>query len=560
MATFVIFLLVFPTAWILYNCHCLYQNYLKISRLAIPHVFSPVNLDNPLWIAFQLACGSAIDYFPFAAFSFTRHCRLGWEVHDRYRTHARLGDAFIVVTPGKNWLFIADDEAVTDVFARNRDFKTPTWQLEVLGVFGPNIATSEGQDWQRQRKLTATPFNEQKSPLVWEESLRQASDMLKSWRSAGSDGFTTTADDTRTLALHVLAYVAFQKSYPFQSVSKAGVQDVDSMTYRDSLAIILSNAFTVMVLPLSVFSFPFGKKWNQIGWAIHYFRSYMMKQLKDEQYLVRTGKSGTGTLVSNLVRASVDATNENGAMKPLTEDEILGNIFVFNFAGHDTTALSLASCMLLLVANPDVQDWVHEELEYYLEDSKSSDYNDVFPKLKRTLAVLLETLRLYNPLIGTPKWTGEQPTYLDINGKTFLVPADTLVCPALQTLHTDPRRWGKDSLTWRPQRWISHSNSTARPQLESEELFKPSKGTYFPWAEGARNCPGRKFAQVEFVATLVALLRDHIAEPVPKSGESLDEARQRTLKVVQNSSMELLLQMRNPSSVHVRWKERKASI
>ena len=76
---------------------------------------------------------------------------------------------------------------------------------------------------------------------------------------------------------------------------------------------------------------------------------------------------------------------------PLTVDEILGNIFVFNFAGHDTTALSLASSMLLLVARPDVQEWMAEELNFYLKSGSSETwkYEEVFPKLRRCLAVLV---------------------------------------------------------------------------------------------------------------------------------------------------------------------------
>ena len=145
----------------------------------------------------------------------------------------------------------------------------------------------------------------------------------------------------------------------------------------------------IMVLPVSAFSLPFGKKWQRIGWAIRYFRTYMSKQLEEEQESVQDGRAGSGTLVSNLVRASSESSSHSSAMKPLTEDEILRNIFVFNFAGHDTTAISLAYGMLLLVANPGVQDWVHEELHYYLGATKTFDYSETFPKLRRCLAVLV---------------------------------------------------------------------------------------------------------------------------------------------------------------------------
>lgn len=264
----------------------------------------------------------------------------------------------------------------------------------------PKDGQAEGQNWQRQRKLTATPFNEQKSTLVWNEALHQANDMLKSWRSAGMDGLTSTSEDTRTVALHVLAYVAFQKSYPFKSISKTDFKDAGSLTYRDSLAIILRNALTVMVLPSAAFSIPFlPDRWKQIGWAIKHFRQYMLDQLHEERRRIEKGELGTGSLMSNLVRASSETAVDGklaegqGLTKPLTEAEILGNIFVFNFARHDTTAISLAYSMLLLVAHPEVQTWVNEELRFCLrgEDVSAWNYGDVFPRLKRCLAVLVSS-------------------------------------------------------------------------------------------------------------------------------------------------------------------------
>ena len=107
--------------------------------------------------------------------------------------------------------------------------------------------------------------------------------------------------------------------------------------------------------------------------------------------------------MSNLVRASDEvsqvrkATEKLGGpgeafdLKPLTTEEKLGNTFVYNFAGHDTTAISLAYSMLLLVAHPEVQDWIADELDFFLdtEDRESWTYEENFPRLQRCLAVLV---------------------------------------------------------------------------------------------------------------------------------------------------------------------------
>ncbi|THV49226.1 hypothetical protein BGAL_0205g00030 [Botrytis galanthina] len=249
--------ILFLISFLLYNVYSLYLNYKDASALGLPRVISPITPDNPLWIALQTIFKTAVRQFPFGAVSFTRHTRLGWEFHDRFHTHVRLGDAWVLVTPTRNWICVANAATVTDIFSRGRDFVRPIWMLEALNVFGPNISTAEGHDWQRQRKLTATPFNEHKSPQAWDESFRQAEDMLQSWCSQSRDGTNATPDDTRTLALHVLAYVAFQKSYPFGSIPLHTIQDQDSLTYRDSISIILENALLIMVLPEKLFNLPF---------------------------------------------------------------------------------------------------------------------------------------------------------------------------------------------------------------------------------------------------------------------------------------------------------------
>ncbi len=415
--------------------------------------------------------------------------------------------------------------------------------------------------------------------------------MLESWLSSDREGLRCTADDCRTLALHVLAFAGFQKSYPFQSTAESIAIGRPS-TYRDSLSLILKNALLIMVLPAKAFQIPFApSSWTQIGWAITEFRGYMLSQLAEEKRLVAEGKAGTGTLMSNLVRASDDRSQTmksphsavhseaNTELKPLTVDEILGNVFVFNFAGHDTTAISLSYSMLLLVARLDVQDWIAEELNFHLAngDRESWRYEIVFPKLKRCLAVLvrsylslstevrlistqLETLRLYNPLPGVPKYTGTQPQSLRVNNKDIHIPQDTLVVPNLMALHTHPRYWGRDSLTWNPFRWIENGHDSPSrdigAKLSREELLVPQKGTFIAWSDGARNCPGKKFAQVEFVATLAALFRDHRAQPVLHRGENIAQARERVLNVVKDSSVDLLLQMRDPESVAVTWGRR----
>lgn len=71
-------------------------------------------------------------------------------------------------------------------------FSDPAFSLQV-----------EGQQWKTQRKIIATCFNEQNHEIVWSESLSLARDMLAYWSRQPS--VTTSAEDLRTLSLHVLS-------------------------------------------------------------------------------------------------------------------------------------------------------------------------------------------------------------------------------------------------------------------------------------------------------------------------------------------------------------------
>ena len=115
--------------WCFYTGYCLLVNYRRASRLNVPIVCIPVSPDNPLWIALQTTFSSLFKHVPFDAFSFTQYCRLGWEFHDRYKTHQRLGDAWMLVTPDRNWLYVAQAEAAYEIFSRGREFGRPVWML-----------------------------------------------------------------------------------------------------------------------------------------------------------------------------------------------------------------------------------------------------------------------------------------------------------------------------------------------------------------------------------------------------------------------------------------------
>jgi hypothetical protein len=76
------------------------------------------------------------------------------------------------------------------------------------------------------------------------------------------------------------------------------------------------------------------------------------------------------------------------------------------------------------------------------------------------------------------------------------------------------------------------------------------------YQQGPRGCPGKKFSQVEFVAAIATLFRDHRIEILREGGESKEEAERRVQEVVDDSAMVLLLQILRPESVGLKWVRR----
>lgn len=85
-------------------------------------------------------------------------------------------------------------------------------------------------------------------------------------------------------------------------------------------------------------------------------------------------------------------------------------------------------------------------------------------RLKRTLALLYETLRIYSP-VPIAKSTGNSEKVLTVEGKTLVAPANTLLTPNHIALHTHPKFWGSDSLKFNLARWIDSSSGPFKDEV-----------------------------------------------------------------------------------------------
>ncbi|KAF7871970.1 uncharacterized protein EAF02_009075 [Botrytis sinoallii] len=558
-------LLLLPLTWGGRNIYKLYQNYILAKKIGVLIIILTLSPQNPIWM---LLADIIVPLFQKLSITrswpLIRFGRRAWEFKDKAQIHLEIGDIFIMVTPDKNILYICDADTLSEVLLRRNEFKRPREVLEMLNVFGPNISTVPDEDWPRHKKATGPPFsNEQTNNLVWQEALRQTQEMMHYWIDQRELALRTTAEDAKTFSLNILTSAGLGKSYSFKPSSNIDNDPGHAMSYKESLSLIVGSAIPILIIGPNfllkrIRYLP--KLLQNIAQATVEFKAYMKEMVREERELIAKGKQSKPNLMTSLIRASqsssefkTDDMDPRSKQSGLSESEIFGNMFVFNFAGHDTISHTLCYALNLLAAHPTVQDWISEEVNAVFLDSDAStwDYADSFPKLKYCMAVMLETLRLYHPLVTFTKSTGNFPTTVTYDSKELNLPPNIMILPNLLGIQAHPRYWGPDRLLWGPFRWIIAS-SNQNGEL-TEELWTPPKGSYMPWSEGPRGCPGKKFGQVEFVAAMAGLFYRHRVEIVKEGGENQEEAEKRVKAFVDDSAMVLLLQMMHPEKAGLRW-------
>ncbi|KAH8164227.1 hypothetical protein CIB48_g4026 [Xylaria polymorpha] len=208
-----------------------------------------------------------------------------WTIFQPSDTHVRLGPVWALVTPVAVYLHFADPDAINEIFTRRADFVR-----------------------------------------LFKEYSNRAYSMQR---------------DTRTLSLNVLASTGFSKSYEFRRSTEPAIDEAGN--YRDSLQTVLDNVIPLMLIPYRVLANPLlPKSWVGVGNAAAAFKQHMAKMLSRNSGSWRAGRARGGIVtafVHALERNDQDMNSpEASAKRGLFVDEIFGDLFVINFAGHDTTA------------------------------------------------------------------------------------------------------------------------------------------------------------------------------------------------------------------------------
>ncbi|KAI4257867.1 MAG: hypothetical protein LQ352_001453 [Teloschistes flavicans] len=457
-----------------------------------------------------------------------------WAYHKLYSVFATYGDAFLVVSPWGLYLANASPSVIHQIATRRTDWVKPIEHYAVVEQFGPNVVTTEGSTWREHRKITSGSFNEKSNAVVWKESIRQAQQMIKAWARRNSNGADSAMEvgdvypDAATTSMHIIGRSGFgvKLLWPGEELEER--------------------------LPLDQPK----KVWE--GHAN--LNSYLHELLELKKNAIKDGTAEKDSL--DLMVPLIEASN-TGTSTKFTTANILGNAFIFLFAGHETTANSITFLLIFLALNLPAQRRLQSTLDTLLAPhSKQTPQEWPYPSLFNTLgnsylgACINEQLRLIASVTMIPKRSiGPQTLTLE-DGRTVRVPGNTFQHFCVPSVHRNPHYWPHKPTSLRdpaakndlndfvPERWLlpTSNPSTAADQgqtdgeeikesggkhhkttieeLESSDgpdigaaaLFNPPRGAFLPFSHGARACLGRRFAMVELVGVLATLMKDYSVE------------------------------------------------
>ena len=228
-----------------------------------------------------------------------------------------------------------------------------------------------------------------------------------------------------------------------------------------------------------------------------------------------------------------------------TKQEVIGNSWIILFAGHESTGNTTHFVLTFLAIALESQAHLQADIDAILGSRSMDDwtYETDMGRLYQSMvgAVMNETLRLCPPIIDIPKIVRETPKSLEWDGKTVIVPPHTMIHLSACSVGRNPRYWpnspskisdrSHDLDDFVPERWLrpfkrsngavdsnvssdsENAEETKRASFESGDgLFVPPKGAFLPFSEGARSCPGKRFAQVEVMAVLAVIFKTYTVE------------------------------------------------
>lgn len=380
------------------------------------------------------------------------------------RVADRHGDVARINVAGIPFYLLSHPDPIHEVLVtKSRDFGKGALGAERRLLFGSGLATNEGDDWRRQRRLSQPAFHRQRIAAYGAVMAEHANRRIADWPEGRP---IDLHERVMRLALEIVSKALFGADMAEKAT------DVGERLETLMRFFAQQMSFSLYLLPRGLQT-PGRKRFRR---AVEELDRIVYQMIAER----RLGEKDDGDLLSTLIAVRDDDDSR------MTNQQLRDEVMTLFLAGHETTALALSWTFALLAQHPDVEARLVDELQT-VTGGAPPDVSHV-PQLAYTDAVLKESMRLY-----PPAWIlARQPLQaVEIGG--HLLPRRSFVLMSQWVMHRDPRYFAEPE-RFAPERW------------EDDFEKRLPKFVYFPFGAGQRVCIGSEFAMMEAKLVLATVL------------------------------------------------------
>jgi cytochrome P450 len=341
--------------------------------------------------------------------------------------------------------------------------KSPLATEKASKFMGNGILFSNGEYWLRQRRMIQPAFHREKLQGLNDIIIRVINDSLTGFPVGNA---VDICPFMHTMTFNVLIRSLFNIPLPTATVAEIMqlFAHIQEFLMRDAIGI--RKLFYLVT------------RADKITWQ----RSMRLREII--RGIIRQRRSRqeeNSDLLHMLINSTYEDTGES-----MSEDQIIDEILILIFAGHETTANTLSWLLYLLASNEPVLQKLTASLAGIMTDGVlTNEY------LKATIH---EGMRLY-----PAAWMTERVAVEDDKLGEYTLPKGTIIISFLFGLHRDQRLW-KDALEFTPQRFIDDPGASR------------SKN-FYPFGAGPRMCVGNNYAMVEMSFFLFSFFKQFELKP-----------------------------------------------
>ncbi|KAM3960563.1 cytochrome P450 9G3 [Aphomia sociella] len=387
-----------------------------------------------------------------------------------------------------------------DHFVNHKDF----FDKDFDPLFGGSILMLKDDRWRDMRVTLSPAFTGSKMRLMMtfmSDVSHNITDYLKDRSSEEID----VEDLVRRYTLDVIASAGF-------GIQLNSVRDKDNEFFRIGINIFNFDWKQKFALFLSQQSPSLAKKLGLTLFSpmiINFFKETITNTIRyrEENNIVRPDmiqllmETSKGTLKdANNEKDDVGFATHNETLKPRnitrewTQDEIIGQVFIFFAAGFESSAGAITLGIHELAINPDVQEKLYNEIKLFAQNNESLTY-DTVGQLKYLDCVINEIMRKWTAAIFMDRQCSK-PYELPPprkGGKPYKLNTGDIVYNMVNVLHMD-EKYHPNPEVFDPERFSDENKHKIHPF------------TFMPFGMGPRICIASRFALLEIKVLLYDLV------------------------------------------------------